>query len=129
MIKLSSDRQVKNALELIDDVLTQNGFVKDETYVPEDQAYIFKKSRKKKTKIVYVEKEGGPVAVVPDPNAGGAVRAELAPADYAAEEEAELVAIDVKLPKRAGVYNREGNKIGKVRKSVWYDLEDNSEKK
>lgn len=126
MIKLSSDRQVKNALELIDDVLTQNGFVKDETYVPEDQAYIFKKSRKKKTKIVYVEKEGGPVAVVPDPNAGGAVRAELAPADYAAEEEAELVAIDVKLPKRAGVYNREGNKIGKVRKSVWYDLEDNS---
>ena len=34
MIKLSSDRQVKNALELIDDVLTQNGFVKEETYLP-----------------------------------------------------------------------------------------------
>lgn len=120
MIKLSSDRQVKHALELIDDVLTQNGFVKDAAYVPGDQAYIFKKSRRKKTKIVYVERESGAVAAVP--YAAGEIAAGMA--ETREEAEAELVAIDVKLPRFGRVVDREGNKIGKVRGSVWYDLEE-----
>ena len=124
MIKLSSDRQVKNALELIDDVLTQNGFVKDETYVPEDQAYIFKKSRTKKSKVIYVEREVAPSPDVSEDD--GAADREIAPADSVAEEEAEFAVIDVKLPKRAAVVDREGNKIGKVCKSVWYDLKGSS---
>lgn len=54
MIKLSSDRQVKNALALISDVMTAAGFARDENYVPKDQANVFKKSRAAKTRIVYV---------------------------------------------------------------------------
>lgn len=111
MIKLSSDRQVKNAVSLIDDVMRLNGFVPDENYEPKDQAGIFKKPRKTAPKVVYVERE----AAVPP-----IVHTETE--DSAAAEPA--VAAGVKAPARGIVFDGEGNRIGKVRRGVWYDAED-----
>ena len=111
MIKLSSDRQVKNALALISDVMTAAGFARDENYVPKDQANVFKKSRAAKTRIVYVPARDDETA------------AAVAPGQGTDESEAVVPAADARLPVRAGVYNSEGDRIGRVRRSVWYDEE------
>ncbi len=113
MIKLSSDRQERYAEELIGELLVLNGFVKDEEYVVKDQANIFKKPRRKKAVQENVEVR---TVYVPVP----------AEAEAAATEEdvGEPECIDVRLPKRAIVVNKQGECVGKVRKSVWKDEED-----
>lgn len=134
MIKLSSDRQVKHALDLIDEVMRANGYVPDETYVPKDQAGVFKKTRKK-PKVVYVDREvevpAEPQIVYVDREVPAA--AEVAAAEpeiryitvpAPAEEVGEPGALDVKLPTCGRVYDREGNRIGTLRASVWYDGEE-----
>lgn len=136
MIKLSSDRQVKHALDLIDEVMRANGYVPDETYVPKDQAGVFKKTRKK-PKVVYVDREvevpAEPQIVYVDrevPAAAEVAAAEpeiryiTVPAPAEEVEPGEPGALDVKLPTRGRVYDREGNRIGTLRASVWYDGEE-----
>ena len=119
MIKLSSDRQVRYARELIGELLLLNGFVRDEEYVEKDQANIFKKPYRRKAaqpaeaepSIVYV-----PVAREDDDD------------EIAAEEDiGEPECIDVKLPRRAVVVNKQRERIGKVRGGVWEDEEGNEQ--
>lgn len=112
MIKLSSDRQEKYAVELIDELLVLNGFVRDESYEEKDQANIFKKTRRKKAEPQAAEVR---TVYVPVP-----AEAEAA----AAEDIGEPESIDVKLPKRGTVLDKQGKRIGKVRKSVWRDEEE-----
>ena len=142
MIKLSSDRQVKHAIELIDEVMRANGYVPDENYVPKDQAGIFKAPRKK-PKVVYVEREAPapePQIVYVEREVPAAAEAEEAAAEAMAEvaaaqpeiryvpapaeEVGEPGALEVKLPKRGRIVDREGNRIGTLRASVWYDGEE-----
>lgn len=111
MIKLSSDRQVKYAEELIEELLTQNGFVRDADYVVKDQASIFKKTRTKK------KSESQTVFVPPV-----VAEEELVATDDADVGEPE--SIDVKLPNRATVVDKQGGRIGRIRKRVWKDEED-----
>lgn len=136
MIKLSSDRQVKHAVELIDEVMRANGYLPDETYVPKDQAGVFKKTRKK-AKVVYVDRE---VEVPAEPQIVYVERETPAAAEVAAAqpeiryvpvpapaeevEPGEPGALDVKLPTRGHIVDREGNRIGTLRASVWYDGEE-----
>ena len=81
MIKLSSDRQEKYAVELIDDLMRANNFEPDENYVPTDQADVFMTAARtrKKTKVVYVP--------VPVGGAGGDAAAETAAAQDGVQEE------------------------------------------
>ena len=81
MIKLSSDRQEKYAVELIDDLMRANNFEPDENYVPTDQADVFMTAARtrKKTKVVYVP--------VPVGGAGGDAAAETAAAQDGAQKE------------------------------------------
>ena len=116
MIKLSSDRQIKYALELIDEVMRANGFERDPAYVAEDRAGIFKipyAKRRGKTKIVYVERPSAETAAA-DASAFFAVPSLPL---------VEPAAVDIKLPKRAKITDREGVRVGKVRHSVWYGKE------
>ena len=128
MIKLSSDRQVRYALELIEELMLVNGFVKDESYIPRDQAGVFRSPRRRKTKIVYVNR--------PAEGAAAETAAALPPALPAAvpsaeEDESDDVqdigepeAIDVRLPRRAAVVDKKGRRVGKIRKCVWRGEED-----
>ncbi len=112
MIKLSSDRQEKYAVELIGELLALNGFVRDESYTEKDQANIFKKMRRKKS----VQEGEVRTVFVPAP----------APAETeaaAAEDIGEPEQIDVRLPRRGIVVNKQGERVGKVRKAVWKDEE------
>lgn len=112
MIKLSSDRQTKYAEELIDAVMSQNGLVKNPDYREKDQADIFKKSRTKKV-AASVAPQQQEVAVVALPD----------------EKPSKDVNFDnsenVKLPRNAYVVDKSGYRVGKVRKSVWKDNDDN----
>ena len=130
MLRLTSDRQVRYAIELIDVLMRSHGFVPDENYIPSDQAGIFEQRGRRRARVVYIERPGGlPPAVgelVADD--GEEDDADALPSDEALQEEAAAgipVAVDVRLPVRAAVIDREGNRVGKVRKSVWYDNEDN----
>lgn len=104
MIKISSDRQQKYALELIGEVMAAHGFVPDEGYLPKDLAGMF---------AAYASKHG---------EAAAADGAWIAVSDE--PEPGEPAAIDVRLPVRAKVVDREGGKLGKIRSSVWYGEED-----
>lgn len=112
MIKLSSDRQEKYAVELIGELLALNGFVRDESYTEKDQANIFKKTRRKKS----VQEGEVRTVFVPAP---APAEAEVA----AAEDVGEPGAADVRLPRRGIVVNKQGERVGKVRKAVWKDEE------
>ena len=81
MIKLSSDRQEKYAVELIDDLMRANNFEPDENYVPTDQADVFMTAARtrKKTKVVYVP--------VPVGGARGDAAAETAAAQDGTQKE------------------------------------------
>lgn len=109
MIKLSSDRQVKYAQELIADVMRENGFETDRSYFPQDQAFIFKKPRRKA--VAEAAEVSPQIVYLPYADEEAA----------ASEDIGEPDAIDVKLPKRASVVDKQGNRIGKIRQSVWYD--------
>ncbi len=109
MIKLSSDRQVKYAQELIADVMRENGFETDRSYFPQDQAFIFKKPRRKA--VAEAAEVSPQIVYLPYADEEAA----------ASEDIGEPEAIDVKLPKRASVVDKQGNRIGKIRQSVWYD--------
>lgn len=113
MIKLSSDRQERYAEELIGELMLLNGFERDAGYVAKDQANIFKRTARKRAK-------GSEVRTV-----FVTVPAEAETA--AAEDVAEPEAIGVKLPRRAAVVNKRGERIGRVRKSVWRDEEGNEQ--
>ncbi len=115
MIKLSSDRQEKYAEELIGELLLLNGFVRDEEYVVKDQANIFKKPRHKKAVQETTEIRTVYVPVPAETEAA------------AAEDIGEPEQIDVRLPRRATVFNKQGERIGKVRKGVWQDEEGNEQ--
>ena len=115
MIKLSSDRQEKYAEELIGELLLLNGFVRDEEYVVKDQANIFKKPRHKKAVQETTEIRTVYVPVPAETEAA------------AAEDIGESEQIDVRLPRRATVFNKQGERIGKVRKGVWQDEEGNEQ--
>ena len=132
MIKLSSGRQERYAVELIDDLLRANGYVPDENYTPSDQAGVFQPKRRR-ARVVYVDRAVPVPAAVPFPPLGEETACEdacedEAPAEEALREEAEAcipAAVDVKLPVRAAVTDREGKRIGKVRRSVWEDADGN----
>ena len=111
MIKLSSDRQERYAEELIDELLLLNGFVRDEEYIVKDQANIFKKPRHKKAVQETTEIRTVYVPVPAETEAA------------AAEDIGEPEQIDVRLPRRAAVFNKQGERVGKVRKAVWKDEE------
>ena len=96
MIKLSSDRQEKYAEELIGELLLLNGFVRDEEYVVKDQANIFKKPRHKKAVQETTEIRTVYVPVPAETEAA------------AAEDIGEPEQIDVRLPRRATVFNEQG---------------------
>ena len=115
MIKLSSDRQEKYAEELIGELLLLNGFVRDEEYVVKDQANIFKKPRHKKAVQETTEIRTVYVPVPAETEAA------------AAEDIGESEQIDVRLPRRATVFNKQGERIGKVRKGVWQDEDGNEQ--
>lgn len=101
MIKLSSNRQVANALLLIEDLMKANGFEKNPDFVPTDHAAVFDQGVRR---------------------AAASVAATAAMPRLPHKE-----AVDVtKAPKRGGVYDRAGNRIGKVRKGVWYDKQSNA---
>lgn len=105
MLKISSDRQEKYALELIDDLLKLNGFQRNENYKEKDQAKIFKKPARKKasgeTAATYVSVFG--TSEAPHADSAGS--------------------IDVKLPVNAVVVDKYGERIGKIRKGVWKDAD------
>lgn len=196
MIRISSDRQMKNALELIAVVMANYGFEPDPDYREKDQAHIFVRFIRKRTSAAAAgATNNADAATVLPPEEGeddavadsaeeeysddeeamlreiAAAEAEPAeedddgdeedepeePAEAAEEPVEELVEvpveepeepaepaeecaeqpveepnpidpIDVRLPKRATVVNKKGEKIGKVRKSVWYDLTDDEKK-
>ncbi len=115
MIKLSSDRQVKYAEELIDELLVKNGFIRNAEYIIKDQANIFKKSAKRKAKRG-IETQGPAVYIPVYEEAGEAISV--------TEDIGEPESIDVKLPKRAIVVDKQGERIGKIRKSIWTDEEE-----
>ena len=130
MLRLTSDRQVRYAIELIDVLMRSHGFVPDENYIPSDQAGIFEQRGRRRARVVYIERPGGLPPAVGELAAddGEEDDADALPSDEALQEEAAAgipVAVDVRLPVRAAVIDREGNRVGKVRKSVWYDNEDN----
>ncbi len=102
MIKLSSDRQVRYALELIGDLMRANGFEPDASYCPKDQAGIFMQMGARR-----LDREASIAASVSEREG----------------EAGEPAAIDVRLPVRAKVVDREGGKRGKIRSSVWYGEE------
>lgn len=129
MIKLSSDRQVRYALELIEELMLANGFVKDESYIPRDQAGVFRSPRRRKTKIVYVNRPAEGAAA----ETAAALPPVLPAAVPASEEDDEAddaqdigepEAIDVRLPRRAAVVDKKGRRVGKIRKCVWRGEED-----
>ena len=99
MIRLTSDRQVKNALDLIGELMAAHGLEVDPDYRPVDQAHIFKPPRRRAARIE--------VLSLP-----------------ATEEIGEPEAIDVRLPRRAKVVDKQGNRTGRIRRSTWYDGED-----
>lgn len=132
MIKLSSDRQIRYAVELIDELMRANGFVPDESYVPKDQAGIFKSDHKNKPKVVYVGVPSAEAAESAAAQAASPIAAPIAAQQSAedADDESdsdsdigEPEAIDVKLPRRGRIFDKKGNRIGKLRKSVWYNEE------
>ena len=124
MIKLTSDRQVRNAVSLIDDLMTSNGYEPNPYYVSVDRAGVFNTKTVKRPRVVYIETDFGKGAdKAPEKEiAAGAVTEEADAADKKAEEELEPDLIDVRLPGRATVLDKQGEKIGKVRHGVWYDL-------
>lgn len=108
MIRLTSDRQVKNAVELIGELAAAHGLEADPDYRPCDQANIFKPSRRRAARA---GETGAAAALIP-----------------ALEEEVgEPEAIDVRLPVRAKVLNKQGERTGRVRQSRWYEGEGENE--
>ena len=126
MIKLSSDRQVRYAQELIASLLEESGFIRDENYVESDQANIFKKPRRRRAEPQ--TEEGAlfvPLASAADAEiAAGMLSGEFSGGEDAEEDIGEPEAIDVKLPKRGRVVNKQGERIGKIRRRGWYDNDD-----
>ena len=59
MLRLTSDRQVRYAIELIDVLMRSHGFVPDENYIPSDQAGIFEQRGRRRARVVYIERPGG----------------------------------------------------------------------
>lgn len=99
MLRLTSDRQVRHALELIENLAKAHGMETDPDYVATDQANIFKPTKRR-------------------------ARAEDAAATLVTGEEfGEPEAIDVRLPVRAKVVDKQGEKTGKICGSKWYEGE------
>lgn len=125
MIKISSDRQLKYALELIEAVMTNNGYAADPDYLPGDQAHIFKKSRGKRSVIAEKIFVPAPAPAEDERENGNPGGEELAERVVSCAEdhgsEPRRAVEEVRLPVRAAVLDANGVKIGKIRKSVWYD--------
>ncbi len=144
-LKLSSDRQVKYAVSLIDELMTANGLEEDPDYVERDMATVFGKAKRAPRRVVYVRvpaEDGAPELPHGGAEDTAASVTEVAPDDEAQaedkpgeEHEGEERADDdisavvppedanAKMPGRASVYDGSGEKIGKVRRGVWYDGE------
>lgn len=120
MIKLSSDRQVKYAEELIEELMLKNGFEKNPDYIIRDQASIFKKTRRKGA--ANINEQFTPVMPTPVVLEDKTSEIEQDDAEFGEPEE-----IDVKLPRRATIVDRRGERIGKIRNCVWQD-EDGTER-
>ncbi len=133
MIKLSSERQIRYALELIGELMLANGFERDESYVPRDQAGIFGAPRRHRAAHATGDAAAPAIAAAldgampPERDEGGKGAEGDAPEREPDEPPtpAEEPVIDVRLPVRARVVDRSGNKLGKIRSSVWYDAEEN----
>lgn len=120
MIKLSSERQIRYAVELIDELMLANGFERDESYVPHDQADIFGAPRRRSRHLAPEALPGAPAVPV-------GIAAAVAPPDDEDDDEKDVgepEAIDVRLPIRALVVDRKGSRVGRIRRSVWYDEKD-----
>ena len=119
LIRLTSDRQVRYALDLIGQVMAENGLEPDPSYVPHDQAGAFG-SAKVRRRTVYV-----PVPVLPDAETAAE---NAAPAAASAADALPCVlppeAVKARLPRRAAVYDRFGQRVGRLRRGTWYDEED-----
>ena len=155
MIKLSSGRQVKNALYLISEVMKSCGLEPDPDYVAVDRADIFKKSaRKMRARGAECETLSASTIPLAMRDETALTAAESEEFDKESDEGTEdfdghqtdktasgheeisdnlqensffTESIDVALPRRAVVVNKHGDVIGKVRKGVWYDKENSEE--
>ena len=137
MIKLSSERQVRYAEELIDDVMLGAGFERDPDYASCDQAQIFGKAKRSAPASSSLRIGAGSAAdetaaaistdLFGDTSEDTAEEAAAGTAEETAENAASDIVdpdqIWVKLPVKAAVLDKYGDRIGKVRDSVWYDLE------
>lgn len=124
MIRLTSDRQVRHAQELIGILMKKNGLEKNPDYVPSDQADAFGKPRRAKARKIYVQTGVSlPAAETAVQSAGANVLSEIAAAGPVQTEDLPPEAIKARLPRRAAIVDRFGEKIGRLRRGAWYDEE------
>ena len=126
MVRLTSDRQVRHAQELIGILMEKNGLEKNPDYVPSDQADAFGKPRRAKARKIYMQTGVAlPAAGTAAQNAGTNVLSEIAAANPVQTEDLPPEAIKARLPRRAAIVDRFGEKIGRLRRGAWYDEEKN----
>lgn len=124
MIKLSSDRQVRYAEELIGEVLRAAGYEPDPTYVPHDQANIFRRTWRRPVSRAG-EAVAGAAMALPGETASPAPSGESPSAGVDTDEKdvGEPEQIDVRIPENGVVLNKLGERIGRIRRRVVYDDE------
>lgn len=129
MIRLTSDRQVRYAQELIGIMMEKYGLEKDPDYIPSDQADAFGKPRRAKTQKPIAQADVGTPSVAgtepPLPPAGADVYSEIAVSAPLQQENLPPEAVRARLPRRAAIFDRFGEKIGRLRGGAWYDGEKN----
>ncbi len=125
MLRLTSDRQVRHAQELIALVMAECGLEEDPNFVPCDQAAAFGKPRRQKRVYVRVPAPAGVKGqkARAQKEKEGSVAAEIAASSPVREGDIPPTAIKARLPRRAAVFDRFGVKIGRLRRGVWYDEE------
>lgn len=132
MLKLSSDRQVKYAEELIKEILESNNFELDENYVYKDQANIFKKIYRKKSKtndlssinsLKTEENEEDVEDENDEENEDNSNQKTTSQISF--EKVLNVENIDIKIPRHAKIVNKKGEEVGKLDDDVWYDLNEN----
>ena len=126
LLRLTSDRQVRYAQELIGKLMRENGLEEDPDYVACDQAGAFGKPKRKKRVYVRVP---APASVAGARGRSAAERTvdpvaeEIAAAAPVQEAQLPPEAVKARLPRRGSVYDRFGEKIGVLRRGVWYGAE------
>ena len=127
MLRLTSDRQIRHAQELIGILMRKNGLEKNPHYVPRDQANVFGKPQHIRMHRGTAQKDAENARLVGRSfiSGGAEVMAEIAAGEPLRPQEIPPEAIKAKLPRRATVFDRFGEKIGHLRHSEWFDEEHN----